>query len=119
MGINDATTLQNSRYIGINPSEAVALRALGFVRGDRSVREQFSARSTMQLSELNHQPIGADCLVAVLDFLIGNETALLKFADTIELPPVEIYEARRMVAHGIAGYRSRLRSSRADKQIES
>jgi hypothetical protein len=110
-------SLQNARQSGVNLSEAIAVRALGFVCGDQSVREQFLARSTVRLSDLGRQPIDADCLVAALDFLIGNEAALLKFAEILELPPEATYDARRRVVHGMSEIRSHSYSTRAGTHV--
>ena len=73
--------------------EAVALRALGYVN-HRAELDAFLARSGLA-GELRQPPVRREVLSAVLDFLVGNEAALVQFSHAVDLPPEAAYEARR------------------------
>lgn len=75
--------------------QAVAIRALGFLASDRSELERFLAASGLTHRDLERHPVSPEHLAAILDFLIADETALLKFARAVDLPPEAVYEARR------------------------
>ena len=79
-----------------NP-EALALRAFGFIGARASERENFLSRSGLSPADLVRRPVNPEHLVAALDFLIANETALLAFAAALDLTPDAAYEARRLV----------------------
>jgi hypothetical protein len=78
-------------------SEALALRAFGFIGGHPSERENFLSRCGLSPADLARRPVRPEHLVAALDFLIANEPALLAFAAVLELTPEAAYEARRLV----------------------
>jgi hypothetical protein len=77
-------------------SDAVALRALGFIGARPSERESFLLSSGLSSADLVRRPVKPEHLVAALDFLIANEAALLAFAEVLDLTPDAAYEARRL-----------------------
>ena len=85
---------------GLDHGEAVAVRALGFVSNDQRELKRFLARTGLSPADLRLRPLPRPHLAAILDFLIANESALLKFARTVDLPPEAAYEARRQFQHG-------------------
>jgi hypothetical protein len=84
---------------GLEHGEAVAFRALGFVANDQSELKRFLSRSGLSTADLSQRPLPRGHLAAILDFLIDNESALLKFARAVDLPPEAAYEARRHFHH--------------------
>lgn len=86
---------QQAWMSGLEHGEAVAFRALGFVANDQSELKRFLTRSGLSPADLSQRPLPRGHLAAILDFLIDNESALLKFARTVDLPPEAAYEARR------------------------
>lgn len=87
-----------SRYAWMDGqhSEAVAVRALGFVTNDQRELKRFLARTGLSPADLRQRPLPRNHLAAILDFLIADESALLKFARAVDLPPEAAYEARRL-----------------------
>jgi|SRR5690349_657381 len=85
------------RPFALANSEALALRAFGFIGGHPSERENFLSRCGLSSADLARRPVRPEHLVAALDFLIANEPALLAFAAVLELTPEAAYEARRLV----------------------
>jgi len=84
-------------------ARAVALRALGFVFGDRAYLDRFLCSVTISLSDLRRQPSSPANLAAVLDFIIDNELILLRFSRTIDLSVEAVYEARRLLGGEMIG----------------
>jgi hypothetical protein len=71
---------QQAWMSGLDHGEAVAFRALGFVANDQLELKRFLARSGLSSADLSQRPLPRGHLAAILDFLIDNESALLKFA---------------------------------------
>jgi len=90
---------QQAWMSGLEHGEAVAFRALGFVANDQSELKRFLTRSGLSPADLSQRPLPRGHLAAILDFLIDNESALLKFARAVDLPPEAAYEARRHFHH--------------------
>lgn len=82
-------------------SEALAIRALGFISHDRHALSRLLSRAGRKQPDLVRRPIDAELLVASLDFLIGNEPLLLAFSDTLNLPPEATYAARRRIGRSM------------------
>src|SRR5712692_7516402 len=80
----------------VQSSEALALRALGFIGARPSEREDFLSSFGLTTADLARRPVRPEHLAAALDFLIGNEAMLLAFAETLDLAPDAAYEARRL-----------------------
>ena len=91
MGMAQAASIDE-----LDGSEALALRAAGFVFGNRPALDSFLAEAGLSAAELSRRPLEPRHLAAVLDFLIAHETVLLEFARRVDLPPEAAYEARRM-----------------------
>ena len=73
--------------------EAVALRALGYVH-HRAELDRFLEEAGLD-GEVRQPPVRREVLAKVLDFLVGNEAALIQFSHAVDLPPEAAYEARR------------------------
>jgi hypothetical protein len=80
--------------------EAVAIRAIGYLESRRPERARFLARSGLSEADLGRRPMRPEHLTAIFNYLIANESALLDFARTIDLPPEATYEARRLFGRG-------------------
>ena len=80
----------------VQSSEALALRALGFIGARPSEREDFLSSFGLTTADLARRPVRPEHLAAALDFLIANEGMLLAFAETLDLAPDAAYEARRL-----------------------
>ncbi len=80
----------------VQSSEALALRALGFIGARPSAREDFLSSFGLTTADLARRPVRPEHLAAALDFLIANEAMLLAFAETLSLAPDAAYEARRL-----------------------
>jgi len=91
---------RSDRRLSIDHSRAVALRALGFISGDRSYLERFLSSACMTHTDLCKRPTSPAHLAAILDFIIDNELVLLRFARTVDISLETVYEARRLVGHG-------------------
>lgn len=74
-------------------SEALALRALGFLNRE-------GPRLGLKPVDPGMRPIPPRALAKVLDTLITDERALRAFAALIDRPPEAAYEARRRLQSG-------------------
>jgi|GEM_PF-4110016 hypothetical protein len=94
------TTSGFERYSALNNPQTVAVRALGFLAGNRPEFDRFLSGSGLSQDDLDRHPIPGEHLAAILDFLIMNEPTLLRFSRAVEVPPEVAYEARRKLARG-------------------
>lgn len=83
----------------LHDPEALAIRALGFIAGNRTVLERLLSQAGRSHVDLNREPIDRKLLMATLDFLVADETALIEFSCAVDLPPEAAYEARRRFRH--------------------
>ena len=78
-------------------AEALALRALAFLAGDRERLGRFLALSGFGPAELRAHATDPALLGGVLDHLLGDERLLRAFAEACELPPEAAARARRLL----------------------
>ena len=83
-------------WIGDDYPDVVAKRAAGFISSSGPERDRFLARSGLTAAELGRRPLDHRHMTAILDFLVGDEAALSKFARTTDFPVEVAYEARRL-----------------------
>ena len=76
-------------------AEAVALAALNWTFGDDRRAERFLALTGMTPDDIRERLAQADFLAAALRFLESYEPDLLACADSLELSPAILVEARR------------------------
>jgi hypothetical protein len=78
------------RHINLPSAEqaaATALRALGFLVRDEERLERFCAMTGMDLAALREGAASAPVQIAVLDYLLSDESLLLIFTSEEGLPP--------------------------------
>ncbi len=85
--------------VGLIDPEAVAIRALGFLAGQRVELERFLAASGLSHADFRRDPIDTAHLATMLDFLIANGSLLLEFSRAMDVTPATVYEARRLLSH--------------------
>jgi len=81
-----------ARIISYSDAEIIALQALKFIASQKSLLDSFSASTGISLTALHARAGEKDVWVAVLQWLLQNESALLMFCansahapDTIHL----------------------------------
>lgn len=74
-----------------------ALRALAWLVGEEERAQRFLASTGCDFETLRRRAGEPEVLGAVLDFLLGDEAALLDFAATAELAPNMVAAARRFL----------------------
>ncbi|MBI3446013.1 MAG: DUF3572 domain-containing protein [Magnetospirillum sp.] len=75
-------------------AEITALRALAWVVSDEDRAMRFLALTGCDAETLRKRAGEADVLGAVLDFLLEDESSLLAFADSVDLPAQAVAMAR-------------------------
>ena len=78
-----------ARTLSYYDAEIVALQALKFIASQRSLLDNFSASTGISLGDLHARAGDKDVWVAVLQWLLQNESALLMFcANSAHAPDV-------------------------------
>lgn len=73
--------------LGVEDAQAVALKALTFIAGDDSLLSRFVALTGCGLDDIKARMADSGFLGAVLDFLLGDEAALIAFAEAEGMAP--------------------------------
>jgi hypothetical protein len=94
-GFCTMSILQHCTTLTRDQSEALAMRALGFLASNQREFDRFLAQVGILPAEPTRQPVTLELLVAALDFVIASEAALLEFVRAVDLPPEVVYDARR------------------------
>ncbi len=76
-------------------AEVVAIRALGYIAGDRVLFERFLALTGLGAEDIEDRAGEPEFLGAVLDFLLGDERLVIAFAEASGLAPQVPLMARR------------------------
>ncbi len=84
------------RTARIDNPENIAIRALGFLSVRRPLFDRFLQSSGVPYAAFTQRPIANDLAVAVLDFLVADEIALLEFTERTDISVEAIYATRRM-----------------------
>lgn len=81
-------------------AETIALQALAFIAKDDELLAQFLSLSGFAPQELKSRFRDPDFLGGVLDMILGDDTVLLAFCNTVSLSPDTLVRARRMLPGG-------------------
>lgn len=76
--------------------ESIAVRVLGFLSLRRPLFDRFLQSSGVPIASFARRPISDDLALAVLDFLVADDGALLEFTERTDIMVEEIYSARRV-----------------------
>ena len=79
-------------------SESLGLRALGFLLNRPADFALLLASTGLTCEDFVRTPCGQDQLIAALEFLVMNETVLLRFARATGWSPEAVYEAWRIMS---------------------
>ena len=75
-------------------AEIIAIRALGFISGDDALLSRFVTLTGCGIDEVRGRVHEPGFLGAVLDFLLGDEAAVVAFAEATALHPEAAMLAR-------------------------
>lgn len=94
-----------SRHQRIGPAEAeeIAIRALGFVAGDRLQLGRFLDLTGLTPETLRTAIAGRELQASLLGFLLQDESLLLTFAGSAGIDPAEIGLAHRVLENAGRG----------------
>jgi len=76
----------------------IAIAGLGYIAADEDEMGRFLALTGLGVDDLRGAAANPGFLVGVLDFFMGFEPTLLKFAETNNIDPQEIVQARQFLA---------------------
>ena len=76
-------------------AETLALKALTFLASEPDRLLRFLNLSGLELDDLRTRAGDPELLAAVVDFLLGEESLLERFADDEGLDPEDVHAARR------------------------
>lgn len=79
-------------------AEALAIRALGFLAQDPEALGRFLAETGLGPENLRASAREPGFLAGVLEFIMGDESLLLVFAERVEIRPTLIAVARNLLA---------------------
>ncbi len=86
------------RTARIDNPENLAIRALGFLSVRRPLLDHFIQSRGVPFVAFAQRPISNELAVAVLDFLVADETALREFIERTDIAVEALYAARRLFA---------------------
>lgn len=79
-------------------AEEIAIKGLTFIAGDDDEMGRFLNLTGLTADDLRSASANPAFLVGVLDFFMGFEPTLLKFAEDQQLDPQSIVDARQILA---------------------
>ena len=86
--------------IGAEEAQVIALKALAFLASDGDRLGTFLAACGLGPAELKSGARNSQFLAGVMDYLLGDESLLLAFAENSEVDPRAIASARRFLPGG-------------------
>lgn len=96
--LNDNKRLHSGvRGAGMNrqEAEALAVAALAFIAGDRTLFDRFLALTGLDVPALRQAAATSGFLPGVLDFILAHEPTVLAFAADAKTDPTRIAAARQ------------------------
>ena len=78
-------------------AEALALEVVQFVLADEDIQNRFLALSGISPKEVKNSIHDNNFLGGVLDFLLSNETDVLRFCEEFQVDPEQPLIARRLL----------------------
>ena len=83
---------------GAHPSvDVIALKALGFLAAEPERLQRFMDLSGLDVQAIRHSAADAPFLGGLLDYLLADQTLLLLFAESEQIPPERIAQIRRQL----------------------
>ncbi len=86
------------KSVSTERASEIAIAGLAHIASDEEEMGRFLALTGLTASELRSAAAEPGFLVGVLDFFMGFEPSLLKFAESAGLNPQEIVDARHVLA---------------------
>ena len=98
----DGTGVARGRRTGMDPdrAEEIAIAALGFLAEEPQRLVRFLQVTGMQPAQLGAQAGQAHIQVAILDYLLADETLLLVFATEKHIDPLLLAPAQALLSGG-------------------
>lgn len=90
----------NMSPLGRDQAETLGLQALGWLAGQEDLAGAFLGASGLSADDLKSRAGDPEFLGFVLDFLLGDEEALLAFCDASDLTPDRPMRARAALPGG-------------------
>ena len=81
-------------------SEALAVRALGFIAADPELLPRFLAITGIDASAIRRAAAELGFLAGVLQFILAHEPTLMRFAEETGTPPAAVGQALRALPAG-------------------
>lgn len=81
-------------------AETIAIQALGWLAQQSELLEGFISNSGADVNDLKQMATNPTFLGAVLDFLLMDDTQVIAFCDSIQLPYTDINVARQSLPGG-------------------
>ena len=81
-------------------SEALAVRALGFIAADPELLPRFLAITGIDASAIRRAAAEPGFLAGVLQFILAHEPTLMRFAEETGTPPAAVGQALRALPAG-------------------
>jgi hypothetical protein len=89
-----------NRSNGRDHAETVALRALAWLLQEETQRDAFLSASGLSPDDLRQRAGDADILLAVIDFVLGEDARVMAFCDTAGLPYAALMSVRAALPGG-------------------
>lgn len=86
--------------LGRDQAETLALQALGWLAGQEDLSGAFLGASGLSADDLKSRASDPEFLGFVLDFLLGDEAALLAFCEAADVTPDRPMRARAALPGG-------------------
>lgn len=92
--------MPRTRSIDTEEAQIIALKMLAFLASDGNRLGTFLAASGLGPADLKSSARNPQFLAGVMDYLLGDESLLLTFAESGEIDPATISGARRSLPGG-------------------
>lgn len=89
--------MRNDLTTNYPDAEVTALKALGFLASEPERLQRFMDLSGLDIQAIRSSASDAAFLGGLLDYLLADQTLLLLFAESEQLPPERIVRIRRQL----------------------
>lgn len=90
--------MKKRENFGVEKASNIAISALAYIASNEDEMGRFLSLTGLAADDLRAAAKNPAFLVGVLDFFMGFEPVLLKFAEEAQLDPQEIVDARQILA---------------------
>lgn len=81
----------------VDQADSLSLKALAFLAGEEERFSRFLTLTGIQLDDLRAKADDRQTLLAVLDYLLADQSLLMVFASEADVSPMDVEQARTVL----------------------